>query len=123
MEIEDEATARWAQTCTSGAPWAGQFLAPVQIDMFGRFLFAVLRVTEPGGGRQRFIVRGRQHAACETLLAEATAAVGAASAEHTVPLPAVELVGAGWLEWRSDTERHITISPAPAAAATQLAPC
>lgn len=119
LEIETAASELWEQSC-AGSPWAGTYLAPVAIDMFGRFTYVIVRVMEPGGGRQRFLLRGRMSNSASELLAAVGAEAAAVTAEHAVPLPVVEVVGSGVMEWRSDTERHLILSPAPVTALAAL---
>ncbi|KAL4853598.1 hypothetical protein ACK3TF_005430 [Chlorella vulgaris] len=108
--IEQEVQDRWESGATSGDAWAGRALKGVLIDMRGRFKYCVLRVSD-GTGRTRFIVRGRSGATPATLLESAS--LEAAEASRSGPLPAVvvEIVGAGIMEWREDTERELHLMP------------
>jgi hypothetical protein len=119
-EIERDASAAWERSRGGGEAWAGALLAPVAIDGHGRFLYVVLRVRDPGSARQRLLVRGRAGAAAEALAAEAEAEVAAACAANGLPQSPVELVGAGCMEWREDTGRHLHLSAAPGPAGALL---
>ena len=119
-ELESEATARWDEierTCKGDREWAGLFLPKVEVPMSGNFLYVVLRVAEhqgAQGSRQRFLLRAREKRSNPMELLEETIAQAAAvCAEHSLPGASVSLVGAGMMEWRSDTDRHVLLSPAP----------
>ena len=63
--------------------------------------------------RQRFMVRGRQGATPTELLEEEVKRAALICSENGFPPVIVTTVGAGLLEWRSDTDRHVLLSPAP----------
>lgn len=109
-ELESRAAALWEQSCAAGPPWAGTYVTPVQIDMYGRFPYVIIRIVEPSGGRQRYLVRGQKGIKRDELMRSTAAEAAAVCAAHTVSMPVVEFVGGGWMEWRQDTERHLIVS-------------
>lgn len=115
--IEKAASDTWSRSSNVEAPWAGIFLPPVGIDMFGRFTFAVLRISETRNGssvrHQRMILRGRRGLELQSLISKTLDDIRKIAIVHSLPLPSVEVVGCGIMEWRSDTERHLMVSPLP----------
>lgn len=117
-EIEKAAMARWEQIerACSGSLWAGGQLTAVEIDMYGRFTYVLIRVYEPTSGsatgRQRFLVRGHQGSSPTELMEVVSRQVAAVCAAHGLALPMVDMVGLGVIEWRQDTDRHVVLSPA-----------
>ncbi|EFN59520.1 hypothetical protein CHLNCDRAFT_56794 [Chlorella variabilis] len=108
--IEQEVQDRWERSCSASDAWAGRNLRGVQIDMWGRFKYCVLRVSD-GAGRTRFIVRGRSGATPAQLLEAANQEAAGASRSGALPAVMVEVVGAGVMEWREDTERELHLMP------------
>ena len=127
--------------CGGVSTWAGNVVPPVDIAMHGKFYFVVLRMSEVGGGggggngssdnltngtadglsrngsigvnRQRMLVRGRPKATPHELLEETIAQAATACSQKMLPYVSIALVGAGEMEWRQDTDRHLMVSPAP----------
>jgi hypothetical protein len=119
-EIEKAAMARWEQIerACSGSVWAGANLTAVEIDMYGRFIYVLLRVYEPTSGsntgRQRFLVRGHQGSTPKELMEIVVRQIAGVCASQGLPIPMVDMVGLGVLEWRQDTDRHVVLSSADA---------
>jgi hypothetical protein len=119
-QLETKAQARWAPE----PEWVGKYLTPaVDIDRWGRFKFAVIRVTESGTGRRRFLVRGGNSMNGSggggvgggiitpvDLAAQVAEAAAAAATQMSLRPVTVELLGAGDMEWREDTGRQLTLS-------------
>ena len=57
--IEEAAAALWEASVSASEAWAGRELVPVQIDLWGRYPYVVIRVSDGPGHHQRFLVRGR----------------------------------------------------------------
>ncbi|KAL4528976.1 hypothetical protein Ndes2526B_g06928 [Nannochloris sp. 'desiccata'] len=66
-----------------------------------------------GANRQRMLVRGRPKATPQELLEETIAHASTACAQKNLPYVSISIVGAGEMEWREDTDRHLMVSPAP----------
>ena len=115
-QLETKAQARWAPE----PEWVGKYLTPVVvIDRWGRFKFAVIRVTESGTGRRRFLVRGGNNKSGggggggvtpADLAAQVAETAAAAATQMSLRPVTVELLGAGDMEWREDTGRQLTLS-------------
>lgn len=63
--------------------------------------------------RQRMLVRGRPKATPQELLEEAISHASKACVQNNLPHVSISIVGAGEMEWREDTDRHLMVSPVP----------
>lgn len=111
-QIESDAAAAWERSCTAGESWAATHLEPVRIQMFGRFPYVVMRITDVATRRHLLLVRGRQGASGEDLQAAARAEVADVCARYSCALPAMGVLGWGRMEWREDTGCHLHLTPA-----------
>ncbi|KAL4431214.1 hypothetical protein ABPG75_006470 [Micractinium tetrahymenae] len=108
--IEAEVEDRWERARSAGGSWVGASLQAVCIDMYGRFKYCVLRVSD-SAGHTRFLVRGRAGASPASLLEAARQEAAAVARADGLPPATVEVVGGGLMEWRQDTERELVVQP------------
>lgn len=66
-----------------------------------------------GTNRQRMLVRGRPKATPQELLDETISHASSVCSQNNLPRVSITMVGAGEMEWREDTDRHLMVSPAP----------
>lgn len=89
--------------------WVGPYITPVQVDPAGQFEFILAKLVDNINGRSKFVVRGRQRAGAEQLLAELKSEVAAAAARHKLPnITNVDFLGKGFLQFAAG--RRINVS-------------
>lgn len=108
-EIERQVAARW-ETAGAVEPWAAQGIAAVNIDSWGSFPFVLARVVEGGNARQKLLVRGRNRLTEQQTAKALEQEVAKEASSRKLPLPRVEVLGSGMMQWSRDRDRCLNIS-------------
>lgn len=88
--------------------WAGAYLSTVDIDSWGRFVYALVRVNDQGG-HHKMVVRGKNFSNEGKLVEQVRQELASVCAERGVGHVAVHLVGSGVMEWSRDRDRRLKV--------------
>lgn len=80
-----------------------QHLPAVQIDSWSMFAFVLVQLSEQRSRRQKLLVRGRNGTTEQQALAAVEQEATRVATAHRLPVPRVELVAAGRIEWVAAT--------------------
>jgi hypothetical protein len=108
VEIERQVEQRWLNVGSS-TPWVAARLPALMVDSWGQFPFILAKLVDRSG-RKKMLVRGKNGVEEAHLLSTLVQEVARSAQEQKLPMPQVELLGSGTMEWSKKRDRRLQIS-------------
>jgi hypothetical protein len=109
VEIERQVAERW-ESAETQHPWAAQSIPAVNIENWGAFVFVLARAVDTSTGRQKLLIRGRNRFTVKQAGDALDQEVQAEALNRRLPVPKVDVLGSGRMEWSRERDRCLIIT-------------